>query len=207
MSQDLKLVFSNLLGKYSENYCMINRYWDELYGMYTQPHRFYHNLRHLNVMMNELAFVKAKIDDFDSVLFAMFYHDVIYDVKQNDNESQSAIFATERLLSFGVNHDVIKKVENLILATKSHGLTLDVDTAYFLDADLAVLGQRWDEYLTYAQSIRKEYSIYSESLYTVGRKKVLQQLLDKTTIYQTTDFQNQYERQARVNLTRELDEL
>lgn len=204
MSQELNAVFSKLISKYTDQRDLIDKYWEELIEMYTQPHRYYHNLRHLEVIINELANVENLINDYEAVLFAVFYHDVIYNVANNDNEARSADWAKTRMKDLGIHHQMIDKVNNYILATQSHDGNIDTDGAYFLDADLCVLGKNWDEYLTYAQSVRGEYSIYSDELYNAGRKKVLQQLLLKPTIYQSTYFQHKYEAQARENMTREI---
>lgn len=204
MSQELKAVFSNLISKYTDQCHLIDKYWEELIEMYAQSHRYYHNPRHLEAIIGELANVKNLINDYDAVLFAVFYHDVIYNVANNDNEAQSADWAKIRMKGLGIHQQMIVKVSNYIVATQSHDGNIDTDGAYFLDADLCVLGKKWDDYLTYAQSVRKEYSIYSDELYTVGRKKVLQQLLLKPTIYQTNYFQHKYEPQARENIKREI---
>ncbi|MBM9575794.1 hypothetical protein JWG45_01380 [Leptospira sp. 201903070] len=58
-----------------------------------------------------------------------------------------------------------------ILATKGHPTSEDLDTNIFLDADLSILGEEWDLYSGYCKNIRKEYSIYSDSDYKIGREE------------------------------------
>ena len=78
------------------------------------------------------------------------------------------------------------------------------DFSYFLDADLAILGADWKKYETYYKAIRQEYRQIPNILYRRGRKKVLQHLLQKAPLYETTEFFDRFENQARANLRQEL---
>jgi predicted metal-dependent HD superfamily phosphohydrolase len=54
-------------------------------------------LQHLQNMYTQLAMVKEKIQDWDTVLFSLFYHDIIYKSTAKDNEEQSAAISEKRL--------------------------------------------------------------------------------------------------------------
>ncbi|AOP33158.1 hypothetical protein A0128_04390 [Leptospira tipperaryensis] len=82
-----------------------------------------------------------------------------------------------------------------------------MDTNLFLDADLSILGEEWDLYSGYCKNIRKEYSIYSDSDYRVGRGKVLKYFIDMDRIYKTDYFFERYEKRAKENLRTELKNL
>ena len=149
---------------------------------------------------------KESLTDADLVLFAIWFHDIIYKSSKKDNEDKSAEFAKEILSKFSLSHDEVKKVVDLIESTKAHQLEVlnDLDNAFLLDFDLSILGQEWNVYEVYIQNIRKEYSIYPDFLYKPGRKKVLQSFLHRETLFFTEKYQNLYEKQARKNLEREI---
>ena len=122
-------------------------------------------------MLSLLNNCKEFIVDWDSVLFALYYHDIIYKVPGSDNEEKSAKLATERMKSIGVPEKTISKSHDWILATKSHQPSTDNDCNLLLDADMAILGQSPDLYNTYRQNVRKEFSFYPDLLYNPGRKR------------------------------------
>jgi predicted metal-dependent HD superfamily phosphohydrolase len=147
------------------------------------------------------------IADMEAILFALFYHDAIYNVLKQDNEEKSALLAERRMKEINVPAEIVSKCVAIIRATKLHEQDEDEDINLFTDADLSVLGSDEAGYKAYAASIRKEYSIYPDLVYNAGRKKVLGHFLGMSSIYKTTFFRGRYEEQARANLQRELEEL
>lgn len=145
-----------------------------------------------------------EINDPDTILLSVIYHDIIYDPSKNNNEEMSAQLAVERLRSISFPEDKIARCSDQILATKGHQVSSDNDTNLFTDADLSILGANWDNYSVYSKNIRKEYSIYPDELYYSGRKKVLQHFLQMERIYKTAYFFHKYEDQARININKEL---
>jgi len=206
MSTNLNSIFSNLISKYSDNEILKTDYWKEIEQSYSQKSRKYHNLIHLENMILELEEVKDKISNYDSLLFSIFYHDIIYKATSKDNEEKSAEIAKIRLENITISSDKISKIYNQILATKSHKRSEDSDTNFLLDADLAILGQDWKIYENYIQQIRKEYSIYPDFMYKPGRKKVITHFLEFEEIFKTDYFKKKYEENARENIQRELSE-
>lgn len=201
---NLKSIFSDLISKYSDNEILKTDYWKEIEQSYSHKSRKYHNLIHLENMIRELEEVKDKISDYDSILFSIFYHDIIYKATSKDNEEKSAEKAKIRLEKFNVPQKKITKIYNQILATKSHKRSEDSDTNFLLDSDLAILGQDWEIYENYTQQIRKEYSIYPDFMYKPGRKKVLTHFLEFEEIFKTDYFKGIYEEKARENIKREI---
>ena len=139
--------------------------------------------------------------------FTIFYHDIIYDVKQNNNEAQSAILAKKRLLELNVPQKIITQVVELILLTKTHNETTNELYKLFLDADLAILGTDKKSYELYSQAIRKEYSSYDTKTYNQGRIKMLQSFINRPKIFQTDFFYIKYEKTAQKNIQNELLQL
>lgn len=201
----LKEIFIKLIAQYCNNEIIAENLWSEIEEAYTSFGRYYHNLHHLQALYNEIKEQKNAVRDINAMLFALFYHDFIYDPLKNDNELQSAILAKQKLQAIGCPQEVIDKCYSLIMATKGHDRADDNDINLFTDTDISILGKDWETYLTYSQLIRKEYQIYPDEIYYPGRAKVLTHFLSMKTIYKTEQFQAKYEKQARANLLSELE--
>lgn len=204
---NLKEIFSNLLINYTTNSSLINELWDEVEKNYSGKNRHYHTLQHLENLLITLTEVKSEIQNWESILFTLFYHDIIYTALKSDNEENSALLAEKRMQQLSVSNDIIERCKNQILATKSHDKSTDSDTNYFTDADLSVLGQPWEIYSLYYKNVRKEYAIYPDFIYNTGRKKVIQHFLSMNSIFKTDYFYNQFEKVAKENLMKELSYL
>ncbi len=202
----LKDTFTALIQPYS-NGAVVELCWLEIEKAYSGKKRHYHNLTHLEQLWQQLLPLKAEITDWDTLLFSLFYHDIVYNVRHQDNEEKSAELAKQRLQALSYPPTKTDKCVAQILATKSHALSPDLDTNLFTDADLAILGQDWPTYHRYTQQVRREYSIYPDLLYKPGRKKVLQHFLNMERIFKTAHFFDLYEKVARANLSREIGEL
>ena len=91
----------------------------EIFTKYSEPKRFYHNIEHIEAVVTELKEVKDKIEDWDTVLFSVFYHDIIYKASSNSNEEDSAKLAMQRLSEIKYPAEKIDKCAQLIMATKT----------------------------------------------------------------------------------------
>lgn len=200
----LQKTFTELLSNYSGNSGLIKEFWNEIREHYSARKRHYHNLRHLEYILAELAAVRNEIRDWDSVLFAVYYHDIMYDPMRSDNEEKSAGLAESRLYDLSVPAVKIRRCKEHILATKQHLGSSDSDTNYFTDADLCILGQDREIYHAYCNNLRKEYADYPGLIYNQGRKRVLRKFLSMDRIFKTDYFFNKYESTARKNIAKEL---
>lgn len=201
----LKHQFLELIEKYSDNKGYNLECWDEIEKNYSSKSRHYHNLEHIENMLIELDNVKSKIQDLDALLFAIYYHDIIYKPTKNDNEHQSASIFKKRISKTSFTN--LSKCMAQIEATKEHKLSNDYDTNILLDIDLSILGKSTTAYKKYCEDIRKEYSIYPDFMYKRGRKKVVKSILDLNSIYKTAFFKQKFENQAKENLRFELNQL
>lgn len=205
--EKLRSIWNELASGYTVNKQLIASLWEEIAEKYADRNRHHHNISHISYMIEQAMSYKSEIINFDAVLFAIFYHDIIYSNKRNDNEEKSANLAVDRMRNIGVPSEMITKCRDLILATKEHKENGDNDTNYLLDFDLAVLGEEPKTYQEYVKNIRKEHSIYPDFLYKKGRRKVLNHFLSQDRIFKSSIFYNKYEKQARENLTIELQSL
>jgi predicted metal-dependent HD superfamily phosphohydrolase len=203
----LKEIFIELLTKYTDNERVKNKLWTEIEKNYSSKKRHYHTLQHLDNLLSQLTEVKSEIQNWETTLFTLFYHDIIYNSIKSDNEEKSAGLAEKRMTQISVSNYEIELCKKQILATKSHIKSIDSDTNYFTDADLSILGQNWETYLLYCKNVRKEYSIYPAIVYNPGRKKVLNHFLSMDRIFKTDFFYNKFETQAKQNLQQEIESL
>ncbi|WP_375559164.1 hypothetical protein ACE193_15680 [Bernardetia sp. OM2101] len=173
---------------------------------YKENTRYYHNWEHIKAMIKGLYNYPEEINDTLSIELAIWFHDAIYVPLRKDNESRSAKFFQEQL-SLYLPIERVRKVMNYIEATKNHSKTSDRDLQVLLDLDLAILGQSKTVYQNYSEQVREEFGYVPNFLYKRGRKLVLKNFLDRSTIYQTSFFKEQLEEQARENIREELESL
>lgn len=192
--------------KYIGDIDYIESVWGEIQKKYSGKGRYYHNLDHIRSMLNAAEDSHLELHDENAVLFAIWFHDIIYKSSRKDNEEKSAKRASEILQRFKLEESRIEKISTFIISTKKHQVMLDEneDNAFLLDFDLGILGQTWEIYAAYITSIRKEYSLYPDLLYKPGRKKVLESFLSRDVIYFTDKYRVLYEKQARKNIEKEI---
>src|SRR5262249_34922147 len=81
------------------------------------------------------------------------------------------------------------------------------DCALFLDMDLAILGASPETFADYEAAVRREYAWVPQSLWIVGRMKVLESFLERPAIFMSPQFRTSHEAAARRNLTQSLTRL
>ncbi|NLR57141.1 hypothetical protein HGH93_03475 [Chitinophaga polysaccharea] len=205
---DLKIHWTQLHQPLTIDTSLVDYQFEYLTMLYGGSQRTYHNLTHLRQLISLLETHKAAISDPEAVLFAIFFHDMEYNILFKDNEEQSAKAAERHLQQIYYPAEKITMVSEFILATKTHINTLNNrDLDYFLDFDLAILGTAPEEYQEYARQIRAEYIIYPDPVYKPGRKRLLQRFLEAPAIYHTPAFRELYETRARQNIQAEIDTL
>jgi predicted metal-dependent HD superfamily phosphohydrolase len=203
----LQEIFCSILSNYTNDVAIIATYWNEIEKAYEAEGRHYHTLTHLENLLQQLLPYREFCADWHAIVWAIVYHDIIYNVLRQDNEERSAEYARGKLAGLQIPEDRIQLVVDMIVATKKHDHSLVFDIDLFTDADLSILGAPWEQYQTYTDQIRKEFAIYPNLVYRPGRRKVLQHFLSKTAIYKTKAFVEHCEPQARVNIERELNML
>src|SRR5690606_27293028 len=169
--------------------------------------RHYHNLSHLENLLKQLIKVKHEIENWETVLFTMFYHDIIYIATNTDNEEKSAELAAKRMKEIKVSDNIIEKCKSQILATKKHLTDTNSDTNYFLDADISIFGYTDEVYNKYRKNVRMEYLYYPSVIYNKGRIQILKDFVNQDTIFKTEYFRTKFEKQARQNILKEIEKL
>ena len=207
---ELKADWINLVSNFSDDQRQIIDTFDKILTFYNSLGRYYHNLSHIGDMLTEAKKFIGMIDDYDSILFAIWFHDIIYDTKRSDNEEKSSEFAEKFLKNINYDVEKKKKVINLILKTRNHShidLNEDYDVKVFLDLDLLILGTNDELYRKYAENVRKEYSFVPDKIYVKERIKLLETFLNQEYIFKIERFRKQFEQMARKNIKSEINTL
>ena len=203
---NLHKAWLELTEKYCQDKNSAHFYWEKIYRNYSGKKRYYHNMIHISSMLDFADENKSEITNYDEMLFAIWFHDIIYKSTSKKNEEKSAEFARSaltRLTKETINIDVVCQ---LIISTKSHQIILNEnnDNAFLLDFDLSILGSDWNVYKTYIKNIRKEYKIYPDFLYKPARKKVLESFLNREQLFFSKKYQALFEENAIKNLEQEI---
>jgi predicted metal-dependent HD superfamily phosphohydrolase len=178
--------------------------WAAVLEAWSQPHRRYHDLRHLAAVLGLVGELAGAAADPAAVRLAAWYHDVVYEPTRPDNEAVSAARARAGLRGL-VAEDRIDEVARLVLLTASHDPEPgDRNGAVLCDADLAVLAAPPEAYAGYASAVRAEYGHLSDEQFTAGRIAVLERLLALPALYRLPDVAAEWTPRARANLTAEL---
>ena len=124
-------------------------YWDFLLNNYSKPNRQYHTLRHLTELFwhYDRAIQKKWVTRGELVCLAIFFHDVIYNGVNKEDEDASADAFEEFGSRVGMDAESVTTVSSWIRLTATHRCTVSEhgqDCCIFMDMDMAILGKPWD---------------------------------------------------------------
>jgi predicted metal-dependent HD superfamily phosphohydrolase len=184
----------------------------ELYKRYTEPHRKYHNLRHI-FRMFEIAQNRGMELNKAQVL-AIWFHVSIYDVPAGEvsNEKRSASLAESALIFDAKPPSMISRVRHMVLATEA---VLKPEVPDLTDEEWQVCGlDLYDlgtsRYWPNRDDIRSEFGHLSAAEWIDGRSAFLKMMAAKELIIGLPFFGSQSEFEnwhvdARSNINQELD--
>jgi predicted metal-dependent HD superfamily phosphohydrolase len=181
----------------------------DLEAAYAEPHRRYHDRRHIERCLALLGALPDLTDGERRVLtWALWWHDAAYDPAAGDNEARSAELAKAALREEGASLHEREEVARLIRLTAGHEVEAgDRLGELIVSIDLSILGASPAEYDDYARDVRAEYAQVPEDMWRRGRMQVLQRFLATPVIFPDPDFRARFEATARSNLARELASL
>jgi len=175
---------------------------------YAEPHRRYHDLRHLHEVLQTVDELADAADDVEAVRWAAWFHDAVYDVHRSDNEERSADLAVHELTRLGCDPVRVEEVSRLVRLTATHRpLSGDGNGAVLCDADLRILATDPWRHAEYVHAVREEYAHVPEDDFRRGRAAVLRALLSADRLYRTEVAYTRWEERARANLVAELRRL
>jgi predicted metal-dependent HD superfamily phosphohydrolase len=176
-----------------------------LLEVYAQPHRRYHDRRHLAEVLAHVDELRTYALDLDAVRLAAWFHDAVYQPTRSDNEESSAALADQLLPVLGVPAGRVAEVARLVRLTAGHDAGADDGNgAVLCDADLAVLGSASERYADYATGVRLEYAHVDAGDFAAARAAVLRGLLEREPLYRTASARDRWEERARGNIAAEL---
>ena len=176
---------------------------------YSEPHRRYHDQRHLDECLSELEAVD-ELDERERRLlkWAILWHDAVYEPGQRNNEERSAELALADLTACGVPAEDAAEVARLIRLTERHRVEAgDRLGALMVSIDLAILGSEPDRYRQYAADVRSEYPHVPDPLWRTGRALFLERLLRVDPLFPDPTISARMEHPARQNMSAELRQL
>jgi predicted metal-dependent HD superfamily phosphohydrolase len=175
----------------------------ELKRAWAEPHRHYHDPRHLGECLALWSRWQVYFPHAGEVAMALWFHDAIYDAQARDNELQSAAWAARSLARAGVDSEAAQRVYDLVMATQHKAPThlgSNPDAPWLIDIDLSILGSPAERFDRYEQDVRKEYAWVPDLRFKEARGRVLQSFLDRPQLYHGEAAVALLEAQARTNL-------
>ena len=157
--------------------------------------------------MAEFDEVRSTMEQPVAVEAALWFHDSIYDPRSSTNEEDSADNAVDDLEDAGVAREIVERVRQLVLCTKTHEPAGVPDAPLLIDIDLAILGQPPARFWEYENAIRAEYAWVPQQRYAEKRSEILTRFLRRPAIYRTDHFNGKYEAAARANLRAAIERL
>lgn len=228
---NLQKMIERYLALWNRIGCLNHDPWhsfSNLYTKYTERHRHYHNLRHIERCLKELDTVPShhfqKLDrdlaldtcsppikSKDIVEMALWWHDEEYIPGAEHNEIMSALNMRRFLQKAEINPDFITLVGAGIMATKHDGnVPLDMPhwIHYVLDIDLLSFWQPYEVFIQDSRDIREEYRVTVPSDYdfAIGRQRILETFFNRQPLYLTEYFRTIGEEIAKTNLKRAMEE-
>ena len=173
-----------------------------LQAAYGEPHRHYHDIGHIEFCLAQFDRVVDRVQSPAAVELAIWFHDVVHQPGNTDNEVASA--ALFREWAAGLDPALVDAVTSMIVDTIHRDRPSTADGHYVVDIDLASLGQSWESFQSASEALRLEQDDLSPAAYAAAQHAFLDGLMTRPKIYRTPYFQDRYEGTARANINRML---
>ena len=179
---------------------------------YGEPQRHYHTWDHITALKRHYDSPSDAWSRPEPVLWALYWHDAIYDPTRGDNEELSAQLLEEQGRGH-ISDDDLTFAAKIIRATAKHevpdGLNASDthDLALFLDIDLSILGAPAAVFDRYETDVRREYGFVPDEAFRAGRARILKGFAERQELYFTDAGRGLWDARARSNLQRSLDRL
>lgn len=174
---------------------------------YDEPHRCYHDRRHLREMLDEVQ--REQIELTPAQALALLFHDAVYvpGAARGSNEQMSAQLL--RVYADDVDASCVQSAIDIILDTAEHEAH-SAAAALVLDLDLLRLAAPPAAYETYTREVFSEQrpliALADDAAawrFFVARRRVfVDRLLARRHVFHLDRFRRRYERAARANLAR-----
>jgi len=202
--------------------------WRILKFGYGSEDRAYHDFDHINDLLHKYELIKDKIKNPVAFVFAIWFHDVVYNPLSQYSERDSAGIAYESLVDLDAK--LAQEVYELVLFTSWRDIwfmdgdifeihrdcsctfgTLNEDFLYLRDIDWSGFGSEWENYSKNTRDIFMESPYQSYEQFCEKRVAFLEYLktLQKNhrPLFCTEHFNKLLTEKANENIDRELKEL
>ena len=153
--------------------------YTDIINRWSEPHRFYHNLDHLNFLINHFQYLMIDkvitMEEMNRLVVVAFFHDVVYDPKRNDNESKSLDYFLEKEEECGtIKDEFIDQLAMMIMDTRERTEPDDKLSKIFWTADNSILSLPVNKLIEVEHKIFQEYQWVSYNEYKKGRIEFLE---------------------------------
>lgn len=174
---------------------------DDLIRRWVEPHRHYHDIRHLAQCLDALTLLGGATR---ATTLAAWFHDAVYEGRPGDEEASANL--AERSLGRLVSGTEVDEVARLVRMTAEHN-PADPQAGLLSDADLSVLGQVPGRYHVYLRDVRLDFEHLDDETWRRGRLQVVGSLLAVEPLFHTVKGRAFWGDAARANLEAERDRL
>lgn len=176
------------------------RLGEELLDRWSEPHRYYHDLLHLDEALSALD----RLDGGPLEHLALWFHDAVHRNRPGLDEEASAALAAASLRDTGLGAADVAEVTRLILLTLDHSPAADDQPgARVSDADIAVLGAPPGRYAASVRALRQEFDALDDGEWAVFRRRSVAALLGRPRLFHTETGRALWEVSAQRNLAGE----
>lgn len=179
----------------------------DLLAAYRDPARVYHGTTHLIECLRLWREWREDADKPDEVAVALWFHDAIYDATRHDSEARSARWALDALSGGGVPFDTVRRIRDLVIATRANETPSSEDARLIVDIDMAIYGAEARQYDRYEADLQGEHAHMADFIYRRKRLEWLKSLANRPRIYHTSAARRNLESSARENIARSVSRL
>ncbi len=179
---------------------------NNLLEFYSESGRHYHTMAHIEFCLSLFDQVKGLCVSADTVELAIWFHDSIYKFPSVENEKLSALYFMD--VSEGCMSDQQRqKIFDQVITTDHKSRPTDPDQQILLDIDLSSFGRPWDQFIEDGLNVRRELAYQDDDSFYQQQIGFMTQLVGRKNFYNTAWFKERFEKTAKSNLTRYLDQL
>ena len=176
---------------------------------YSQPHREYHNLMHIEDVLLRIEELEPPAEHELALALAAWFHDAVYQPGKDDNEDRSAYVAYDALEQVGASPELIAEVVRLVAAHRAPR------PRRRRRRRCGAVRRRPGDPRRRTRPLRastpppsgRSTSTCPEADFRTGRAAVLRRFLDRPTIYRTAYGREHWEDAARANIAAEIEVL
>lgn len=165
------------LDRFSKEFDISGNKFLNLIQRYGQPHRFYHNFKHVKSLLDQIKDL-SKLDSDQKYILGIvaLFHDVVYSPFRDDNEEMSVAYFNKFVKE---EPSVANEVRQIILDTKTHQPSTELSKVFCILDTKILRSKSLAELLQWEDSIFKEYQSYPLPMYKTKRIQFLEKHYDQ----------------------------